>query len=173
MNAQELLTCAFNAITLGFLAIAIIDFVGGLMSRKQTVNVSPGQLSLFDIMLEFPALPDPWILQIEEELVLPHKAEPAKPNLTPLLLLPFAKEITAQPPLPSSAKPTIDELLIGVDLETLKLRPARKIASALGLAQKVNKRDLPLEWLRAQIKKRLEQTPTETAQVIKEILHAS
>lgn len=93
--------------------------------------------------------------------------------MKPLLLLPQAKEIITQPPLQALTKPALDELLVGVDIETLKLRPARKIASALGVAQKVNRKDLPLEWLRAQIKKRLEQTPNETELVIAEVLKAS
>ena len=68
---------------------------------------------------------------------------------------------------------TIGELLSGVDLDKLQLRPARKIAGKLGIQQKVNGKDQPLSWLRAQIKKRFSEKPIETAPVIVEALKAS
>ena len=39
-------------------------------------------------------------------------------------------------------KPTVEELLDGVEVEKITLRKARKIASALGIRQKVNSKDL-------------------------------
>ena len=62
--------------------------------------------------------------------------------------------------------PTLEELLLGIDLDTMQLRPARKIAGKLGIAQKVNGKDAPLAWLRAQIKNRLSEKPIETAPII-------
>jgi hypothetical protein len=62
--------------------------------------------------------------------------------------------------------PTLEELLEGIDLDTMPLRPARKIAGKLGIAQKVNGKDAPLAWLRAQIKNRLSEKPIETAPII-------
>jgi len=62
--------------------------------------------------------------------------------------------------------PTLEELLLGIDLDTMPLRPARKIAGKLGIAQKVNGKDAPLAWLRAQIKNRLSEKPIETAPII-------
>ncbi|MEC4804101.1 MAG: hypothetical protein SAJ12_21185 [Jaaginema sp. PMC 1079.18] len=47
-------------------------------------------------------------------------------------------------------------------IDKLKLRQARKIASQLGIRQKINGKDQPLSWLRSQIKQRLK-TDTEVA----------
>lgn len=74
---------------------------------------------------------------------------------------------------PEKNPETIVELLSGFDLDKLQLRPARKIAGKLGIQQKVNGKDQPLSWLRAQIKKRFSEKPIETAPVIVEALKAS
>ena len=66
-------------------------------------------------------------------------------------------------------KPTVEELLDGVEVEKITLRKARKIASRLGIRQKVNSKDQPKSWLVAQIAKRLETQPIATAAVIKEV----
>jgi hypothetical protein len=66
--------------------------------------------------------------------------------------------------------PTLEELLLGIDLDTMPLRPARKIAGKLGIAQKVNGKDAPLAWLRAQIKNRLSEKPIETAPIILQVM---
>jgi len=68
---------------------------------------------------------------------------------------------------------TLEELLLGIDLDTLQLRPARKICSRLGIQQKVNSKDAPLSWLRAQIKTKLSEKPTEVVPVIQEVLQAT
>jgi len=70
-------------------------------------------------------------------------------------------------------EPTLEKLLLGIDLDTLQLRPARKICGRLGIQQKVNSKDAPLSWLRAQIKAKLTEKPTEVAPVIQEVLQAS
>jgi hypothetical protein len=70
-------------------------------------------------------------------------------------------------------EPTLEEQLLGIDLDTLQLRPARKICSRLGIQQKVNSKDAPLSWLRAQIKAKLSEKPTEVVPVIQEVLLAS
>ncbi len=69
-------------------------------------------------------------------------------------------------------EPTLEELLLGIDLDTLQLRPARKICGRLGIQQKVNSKDAPLSWLRAQIKAKLSEKPTEVVPVIQEVLQA-
>ncbi len=66
--------------------------------------------------------------------------------------------------------PTLEELLEGIDLDTMPLRPARKIAGKLGIAQKVKGKDAPLAWLRAQIKNRLSDLPQQTALIILEVM---
>jgi hypothetical protein len=70
-------------------------------------------------------------------------------------------------------EPTLEEVLLGIDLDTLQLRPARKICGRLGIQQKVNSKDAPLSWLRAQIKAKLSEKPTEAVPVIQEVLRAS
>jgi hypothetical protein len=70
-------------------------------------------------------------------------------------------------------EPTLEELLQGIDLDTLQLRPVRKICSRLGIQQKVNGKDALLSWLRSQIKSRLSEQPTEVAPIIQEVLEAA
>lgn len=65
------------------------------------------------------------------------------------------------------------ELLMGVDIDNLQLRPARKLAKALDIAQKVNGRGQKLGFLRSQIKAKLQQLealPAETVEVLREVL---
>lgn len=69
--------------------------------------------------------------------------------------------------------PTVEELLDGVEVNRITLRKARKIASRLGIRQKVNKKDQPKAWLLAQIKKRLEEKPQETARAIVAVCKAA
>ena len=83
---------------------------------------------------------------------------------------PEQESSTLEPP---NQKPTLEELLLGIDLDTLQLRPARKICGRLGIQQKVNSKDAPLSWLRAQIKAKLSEKPTEVVPVIQEVLQAS
>jgi hypothetical protein len=66
--------------------------------------------------------------------------------------------------------PILEELLEGIDLDTMPLRPARKIAGKLGIAQKVKGKDASLAWLRAQIKNRLSDLPQQTAPIILEVM---
>lgn len=63
-------------------------------------------------------------------------------------------------------KPTVEELLNGVEIDKITLRKARKIASALGIKQKVNGRDQPKKWIVAQIAKKLKANPIEVAPII-------
>ncbi len=83
---------------------------------------------------------------------------------------PEQESSTLEPP---NQEPTLEELFLGIDLDTLQLRPARKICGRLGIQQKVNSKDAPLSWLRAQIKAKLSEKPTEVAPVIQEVLQAS
>jgi hypothetical protein len=70
-------------------------------------------------------------------------------------------------------EPTLEERLEGIDLDSLQLRPARKICGRLGIQQKVNGKDAPLSWLRSQIKSRLSEKPTEVVPIIQEVLKAA
>ncbi|MBE9117208.1 hypothetical protein IQ249_15010 [Lusitaniella coriacea LEGE 07157] len=80
------------------------------------------------------------------------------------------EEAEAQKVQVATQEPSLEELLKGVELDTLQLRPARKVASRLGIKQKVRGKDQPLSWLRAQIKKRLEEEPQNVVPVIYEVL---
>ena len=151
MNAQDFLTLLSLAITLSFITIATIDFITGLVQLWLRETVPPEQQCLFD---EKPDLE----FHLESEAASEPPAPPVEPLPDP-----------EQPAVP----PSLEEILLDIDIEHLQLRPARKIAKALGIAQKVNKKDQPLSWLRAQIKKHIEQVPAETAQVITSVLKAS
>lgn len=134
MDVQDLLTYLIDAIALSFIGIATLDFVVGLMPRKQVPSVSPGQLSIFDFVPEqFTLLPDPWTLpdQGRPHMLQPQQAAYPQPKL---LLLPQAKDISNQ----SSSLPVTSSSVMGIDFDTLRLRPARKIAKMLGISQKVN-----------------------------------
>jgi len=97
---------------------------------------------------------------IEEETIEDQETE---------LVIAYVEESTKE----SQTEPTLEQLLLGIDLDKLQLRPARKIASRLNIAQKVGGKDQPLGFLRAQIKKRLSEQPQEVAPVIWEIERAS
>jgi hypothetical protein len=134
-----------------------------------------------------PTAPLPTAIEVAATLTSPSqdeelegdKREPA----TAQVEVPIASKEPEQVPLEelarvedapfSQSSPTLEELLLGIDLDKLQLRPARKIASRLNIQQKVNGKDQPLGFLRAQIKKRLNEQPQEVAPVISEILRAS
>lgn len=58
-------------------------------------------------------------------------------------------------------------------IDKLKLRQARKIASQLGIRQKINGKDQPLSWLRSQIKQRLKTDTKVAVPIIRASLVAS
>ncbi len=70
-------------------------------------------------------------------------------------------------------KPTVEELLEGVEIEKITLRKARKIASALGIRQKVNGRDHKKAFLVAQIAKKLRANPEIVAPIIVDRVRAA
>lgn len=175
MSAQEFLTLLFDAIALSFITIATLDFTTGLtplMPRYKMPLVSPGQLNLFDLKpLPLPLLPDPWTLPIDEITeVTAQPQETAQIEQKPvLLLLPPANEISIQTPLATTAKLKLVKLLSDIDIDKLQLRPARKIAKALNIAQKINGRDQTLGFFRSQIKAKLQQSEAlsvETVEVL-------
>ena len=70
-------------------------------------------------------------------------------------------------------KPTIEELLEGIEIKRITLRKARKIASVLNIKQKVNGKSQPKAWLLKQIEKKLEVNPIEVAPIIVEKVNAA
>lgn len=188
MSAQELLTLLFNAmpkavrfatIALAFITIATLDFISGLMPlmpRHKMPLISPGQLNLFDLKPKFlPLLPDPWTLPIDEiaeVTVQPQKIVQTQQKRV-LLLLPPVKQAIIQPLLPTAAELKLEQFLLGINIDNLQLRPDRKIAKALNIAQKINGRDQTLSFLRNQIKVKLQQLealPVETIEVLRKVL---
>ena len=176
MSNQELLTFLFNAIALGFLAIAAIDFgTRAVTVYKQVSAVSSSplifaqqrtrKLPLAATPKELPQLPDPWLLPlpVEESVGLVKLVQKEQKHLR---LLPLAKETSMV------VAPKLEDLLTGIDLDKLKIRQARKIAKALGIAQKVNGRDQKLAFLISQIKLKLQQAKVEIVEVVKQELIA-
>ena len=83
MSTQELLTYLFNAIALGFLTIAAIDFGTRAVavynhvkvaSNSSSTNIQPPLTKLPPpaTLKELPQLPDPWLLpsSLEESVAL-------------------------------------------------------------------------------------------------------
>ena len=176
MTTQEGLTFLFNAIALSFLFIAGIDFGTRLVNLyKEVVSTSnslktPTQQPIIKlppvaIPPQLPQLPDPWLLPLpaEEAVVVLAKFLPIEQKH--LRLLPPVKEIS----LPKLA---LEDLLLGVDIDKLKIRQARKIAKLLGIAQKVNGRDQKLAFLISQIKSKLQQAKAEIIDVVRRELIA-
>lgn len=179
MSAQDALTLLFNVIALAFITIATLDFISGLMPlmpRYKMPLVSPGQLNLFDCKPKpLPLLPDPWTLPIDEiTSVIVQPQQIAQTQHQPvLLLLPPVKEASLQTLLPTAAELKLDQLLSHINIDKLQLRPARKIAKALNIAQKINGRDQTLGFLRHQIKVKLQQLEAlsvETVEVLRQVL---
>jgi hypothetical protein len=74
-----------------------------------------------------------------------------------------------------SAEPTTEptpEPVPSVDVTKLPLREARKIAKQLGIKQKVNGKDAPVSWLRAQIQQKLAEDAS-IAAVVADCLRAA
>ena len=194
MSTQELLTFLFNGIALGSIIIAAIDFGTRLVIAYKQVSIAldfpltnpqepSGQLPLAVKQQELGQLPDSWLLPVAEnplQLRFPSpeffkredKAEivsnilVAQKEPKHLRLLPPAKTIDV-------SNPELEDLLRGIDLNELKLRQARKIAKALGIAQKVNGRDQKLAFLVSQIKVKLQQAKAEIVEAVRQELLAS
>lgn len=132
-------------------------------TSQQEEVIAPAQVEQIQVKAEVFSPLEPTARDVNE--VIAYDTPPQGVEEPVSSLLPSATET-----LPD---PTLSELLEGIDLEKLQLRPARKIASQLGIAQKVNGKDQPLAWLRAQIKKQLMEKPEEAIPVIKEVLNAA
>ncbi|PSB25946.1 hypothetical protein [Chlorogloea sp. CCALA 695] len=150
MSTQELLTFLFNAIALGFIIIASMDFGTRLVTAYKQVSStsnSPStstqkpisKLPLAVKQQELGQLPDPWLLPVQDKGEIVPLTNLAQGEQKHLRLLPPAKTINV-------FNPELEDLLRGVDLDKLKLRQARKIAKVLGIAQKVNGRDQKLAF---------------------------
>ncbi len=170
MSAQELLTYLFNAIALGFITIAGIDFATisvvvynqvTVASKSPLTNIQQPltQLPLFAIPEKLLQLPDPWLLPLTDKHQLA-LIKLVQTKQKPLRLLSPAKETNI------AVASQLEDLLLGVNIDKLKLREARKIAKVLGIAQKVNGKDQKLSFLRSQIKLKLQQEQSLSHEVV-------
>lgn len=171
---QDLLTALAELIVFGFTVVFLLDLAIALnncwIASAQKLP-SPHQRQEAATLQSQPEskdftsiLPDPWTLPLDEVLPLPPLGQrpTSQLKLKPLLLLPQV-----------IAESNLDDLLSAIDIDKLTLGRARKIAKALGIAQKVNKKDQPISWLRAQIKAKLQQPqelPTTAILAVKESL---
>lgn len=182
MSTQESLTFLFDAIACGFIVIATIDLSREIITlykqtfvarQKPTLITSPQPQQLSQ-------LPDPWLLPQEETVAPDNRSIPEQPK--PVLLLAPALAMgeeqsssVGEVQSPGQCETMLRELLLGVDLNKLPLRQARKIAKVLGIAQKVRGRDQKLAFLRGQIKLKLQEMRSlqpEVVAVIREELIA-
>ena len=177
---QDLLTASIETIAISFFLVMGFDFITGLRIMVQSIRPqSNSQIKTEEAIavtteaLEPPKPLDSWGAPIdnvlESSVLLQKPAEPEQKHL----LLPQVESVSTQPQLLATSELALDALLAGVDLNMLQLRPARKIARALGIAQKVNGKDQPLSWLRSQIKNRLQQSQEvspEAIEAVRELL---
>lgn len=82
-------------------------------------------------------------------------------------ITPEKVESAIEPPRGSEKEPLKAEKQTEIDLSKLPLRQARKVAKALNIRQKVNGKDAPVKWLRAQILQRVQEEPSTIAKVYK------
>lgn len=176
---QDLLTALAEALVLVFSAVFLLDLAivlnncwiasahtPQLQAPAAKPHLQPEKRAIAKV------LPDPWMLPIDEvaETSITQRCSPNKSK--PLLLLPQSDVVVASS-LTTIAESTLEELFLSIDIDKLQIRLARKIAKALGIAQKVNKKDQPISWLRAQIKAKLQQPqelPTTAILAVRELL---
>ncbi len=151
MSTQELLTLLFDAIAISFIAITIFDFSERVTALYKQIS-NPTPVKLDDSTPQLPQISDPWLLPIEERTEVLSSIKLVQKEQRFLRLLPSAKETNV-----SRSEPMLENLLLGINLDKLKLREARKIAKVLGIAQKVNGKDHKLDFLCSQIKLKLQQ----------------
>lgn len=167
---QEILTFFIDAIAILYILLLALDFLEVLMNRFKALQTSPGQLNLFDVSPEpFSILPDPWLLPIDTPSEMISMPQPYPQPSKPLLLLPPAKQEVAKALPITIPQANLEELLSSTNLDTLQLRSARRIAKALGIAQKVNGKDRKLNVLRSQIRAKLQQPQSLSPEAIEAV----
>ena len=144
-------------------AIAILGF-GGCIAH----SILKHHLKLSKIYQEVPMSQQPIISETSApEVIAPEVTDTVETELPIVPVEETPIPVLEQVPV---TEPTLAELLSGIDIDNLKIRSARKLASMLKIKQKVNGKDQPLSWLRAQIKKSLQDNPQLVPKAI-EIVH--
>lgn len=172
MSAQQLLTFLFDAIALSFTTIAAIDLSQKIIKLYRQVFIAPQQpTSTISQAQALPQLPDPWLLSVEDTADPADRCLQQQPK--PVLLLAQAKAIApyrsrrvGEAQSLGQCRGKLEELLVGIDIDKLQMRPARKLAKLLGIPQKINGKDQKLAFLRGQIKSKLQETRSLQPEVI-------
>ena len=136
------------------LFVAYFSFVCCLLDERTSIESPPSAQPQPEEVAELGIVEDLW----DDQPITIAEAPGAEVDLEP--------ELSSSTLESRNLEPTLEELLLGTDLDTLQLRPARKICGRLGIQQKVNGKDAPLSWLRLQIKSRLSEKPIEVAPII-------
>lgn len=149
---QEVLNHLIIGITAFYTVVILVDFVVGIVHlwQKFTLNIVNNTTSE-QSHLEY--------IDIKQSLKLENQNQ-------------STNHITSKP------EPQPDNF-ISIDVDKIDLRTARKIATAIKKAstsnpdliikQKVNSKSVPLAWLQAQIKHRLELAPEIVTPIIREL----
>lgn len=148
---QEVLTHLIIGITALYTIVMVVDFVVGIVHLWQKFTVNIENTTSEKSHLES--------IDIKKSLKLKNQNQ-------------STNRIT------SKSEPQPDNL-ISIDVDKIDLRTARKIATAIKKAstsnpdliikQKVNSKSVPLAWLQAQIKHRLELAPEIVTPIIREL----
>lgn len=154
MNTQEIqetLNHLIIGITALYTVVMVVDFVVGIVHLWQKFTVNIENTTSEKSHLES--------IDIKKSLKLKNQNQ-------------STNHITSKP------EPQPDNF-ISIDVDKIDLRTARKIATAIKKAstsnpdliikQKVNSKSVPLAWLQAQIKHRLELAPEIVAPIIREL----
>lgn len=148
---QEILNHLIIGITALYTVVMVVDFVVGIVHLWQKFTVNIENTTSEKSHLEF--------IDIKKSLNLKNQNQ-------------STNRIT------SKSEPQPDNF-ISIDVDKIDLRTARKIATAIKKAstsnpdliikQKVNSKSVPLAWLQAQIKHRLELAPEIVTPIIREL----
>ncbi len=139
MPAQELLTYLFNVIALSFIIIAAFDLGREIIILYKQVFVTPPQPKLLTSQPKpLLQIADPWLLPLAQAVAPTDRS--IQQQQEPVLLLAPAQAVEEVEL--STNRATSKEVFRDIDVDTLKLRDARKLAKSLGIAQKVNGKDL-------------------------------
>ncbi len=165
MNTQELLTFLFDTLFLGFITIAVFDFSIQAITLYKDILNTPAKISINSQPQQLPQSSNPMLLATEQLKTIASSSQSAQKPPLALALAKAAGEGRSRRQ-PSANKSTIDDDLWNLNVDELKLRPARKIAKLLGIAQKVNGKDQKLSFLRSQIKLKFQQTRSLSPEVV-------
>lgn len=89
------------------------------------------------------------------QVEVPQQLEVAQAPITPTALDFTTKPFLDECHTNTAPKTIIDESRFTEQISTLKLREARIVAKLLGITQKVNGKDKPLDWLQREIRQKL------------------